>query len=53
MVDSLSPETLRRVLKHYFLDFALFGYKPETVLSDKSPSMDNVRETFKRMLSGI
>lgn len=51
MVESLSPETLRRVLRHYLEDLALFGYRPEAVFSDFSASAGSVKAMFESMLT--
>ena len=53
MVSSLVPETLRRVLQHYLQDFALFGYRPGTVLSDSRTALHNIEASFEKRLSEI
>ena len=51
MIESLSPETLRRLLRHYLQDLSLFGYRPESVFSDFSASADSVNAIFESILT--
>ncbi|XP_043213099.1 carbohydrate sulfotransferase 11-like [Amphibalanus amphitrite] len=52
-VKSLTPETLRRVIKHFLLDFVLFGYRPESVLSGDDELRDSVAKTFKGLVDEL
>ena len=53
LLRSLTPETMRRVLKHYLQDFLLFGYRPEDVFRDNTTAANDVRAVFDQLMAEV